>query len=186
MEREHIFLIGFSGSGKSTVGPILAKQLRRPYIDTDAMIARRERKSINELFILHGEGYFRKVEAEVIRASLNGRSKYVVGLGGGAFHFARNRAIIQATGTVIYLQTSVKEIYRRLKSDASRPLLQVFPKEGETGREVRLRRISELLAQRLPTYGMADVTVSTTGRTPSQVVRRIVDKLDKYHAHGLR
>lgn len=179
--RKHIWLIGFSGSGKSTVGPELARLLRLRFVDTDAEIERIAGRSIADIFAKYGELRFRKMESQVIRKVAQANKPTVVALGGGAFQSPVNRAIILKSGTTVYLRTSVRIIYRRLSSQTDRPLLQVRPVKGETLREARFRRIKEMISKREQQYRTADINVSTSSKKPTEVARIISQK-----ARGIR
>lgn len=174
-----IFLVGFSGSGKSTVGPMLAKRLRYGFVDTDGMIARKAGKSIVMIFAEDGEKAFRAVETEVIReiADMDG-VPMVVALGGGAFVRTENRELIESAGVAVYLECSVREIERRMRYLTDRPLLAVRLKRGESINQAGKRRIRELMEKRRHYYGMADITVSTTKRTPREAAREVVRRLE--------
>jgi len=171
-----IFLIGFSGSGKSTVGPLLARRLNAQFLDIDSMIEAQTRKKIAELFAHEGETVFRTLERDLIRQiSGNDRSARVIALGGGAFQDRGNRQLLLASGVTVYLQCSVREIYRRLRQSVDRPLLAT--ESASPGRD----KIAALLAARRDTYRLADITVSTSSRTPKETVDLIDMKLkEKY------
>ncbi len=174
--RRCVFLIGFSGSGKSTLGPPLARRLKRSFYDTDDLIEHHSGKNVDRSFAEDGEVVFRRLEENVISNLLtSGRSKMVIALGGGAFANERNRRRIQENGVVVYLGCSTRELYRRLAGQGERPLLRVRLRQGETRRQARLRRIKQLRQQRQAVYDMADIKVSTTGRSIGQTVQ-LLDK----------
>lgn len=179
---QKIFLIGFSGCGKSTIGPILAAQLGRVFVDTDILIAGMTGKEISQIFAEEGEEAFREMETDVIRG-LIGQTEMpqVVALGGGAYVREENRAMIGAAGVAVYLECAQEEIIRRLRGKTDRPLLSGAPKGDETAAMAAARRIHGLLAQRRPFYSMAEVTVSSTKRPPQQVVEEIIRKLVRRH-----
>jgi shikimate kinase len=177
-QADNIFLIGFSGSGKSTVGPLLAGKLGRTFVDIDAIIESRTGLAIADIFAQRGETLFRRLETESI-ADLVGDSgpARVVALGGGGFQSAANRALVRKAGLSIYLRCSVREIYRRMRGMSDRPLLTVRPSQGETPREAVLRRIRTLLDKRRRNYESADIVVSTTMKAPDQVADEIVRRV---------
>lgn len=171
-----IFLIGFSGSGKSTIGPLLAKKFGSKFYDTDNLIEKEQGMSIAELFAKRGEASFRKAErAMIARVVENDSGSKVISLGGGAFERKANRDLIQGNGVTVYLSCSVRQLYGRLKDKVDRPLLNVVPVPGQTKREAVLKRIAMLLEKRAGNYRKADLTVSTSERTAGEVVRAIVD-----------
>jgi shikimate kinase len=177
-----VYLVGFSGSGKSTVGRRLARRIKVPFFDTDAMIERKAKKSIASIFRDEGERAFRRTEAQMI-SQLCGRSNdsFVAALGGGAFQSAANRNLLLASGTVVYLSASVRELYRRLRPLEDRPLLNVRPKSGQTPRTARLQKIHSLLESRSASYRKAHVVCPTTGYTITEIVNTLMKLLRRYH-----
>jgi shikimate kinase len=172
-----IFLIGFSGSGKSAVGRALARRLRVTFFDTDSMIEKKLQKSVHLIFESKGETAFRSAESEII-ADLTGRPRpAVVALGGGAFQDRASRRRVDNHGPVIYLKCSQREIYRRVADRSGRPLLNVRPRPHETERQTRQRAIRTLLAVRKKNYERADIIVSTTRRSIGETVNEILRKL---------
>ncbi len=180
-ERVHIWLVGFSGSGKSTIGPILADLMKRPFFDTDAMIERIERQTIATIFSRNGEKYFRRRESETIAALGRRRKPAVIALGGGAFQSPANRKLVRTCGHSVYLRLSATAIYRRLSAKSDRPLLQVKPKRGETLRQARMQKITTLLSRRIRNYEKADMTIVVSSGTPSQIAKRIVAKVRSHN-----
>jgi len=181
--KRHICLIGFSGSGKSTVGPLLAKKLGLRFMDIDTLIAREYGASIPNIFAREGERGFRRLESRMIGQTLSGSKRLaVISLGGGAFVSKENRSLIMSRSTVIWLSCSVREIHRRLRSRNNRPLLTVRPQKGQTAREARLDRITALLSKRMPTYRYANLRVGTTDRTAHQVVLEILRLKRRFNA----
>lgn len=181
----NIFLIGFSGSGKTVTGKLLSRNFRRAFVDTDKRIEKRHKMSIPEIFARLGEQKFRKMESETIANLINEKRarKRVVALGGGSFLLADNRRMISSAGIVVWLSCSRQEIYRRLSSLHDRPLLAVVPISGETVRQARLKRIAKLLRQREYHYRTADLRVSTSNRSPVNVARLIELKLGNYESN---
>jgi shikimate kinase len=173
-KRRHIYLVGFSGSGKSTVGPILAQKLRRPCFDTDQVIEKQARYSVTELFQGMGEAAFRTLENKTIRRLAASRTPSVIALGGGALLKPANRTIVFNSGTVVYLRCSIAELVRRLARKTDRPLLA----SSRTNRRERLRL---LINARRPQYERADLTVVTTNRTVAQTVKQIQIRLRRHH-----
>lgn len=183
----HIFLIGMSGSGKSTVGPILARACRRHFLDTDEMVEAQSGRSIGDIFRQSGEDHFRDLETAAIRTVAVERAQpLVVALGGGAFNRDINRNTVSSSGISIYLQCSVREIYRRLNQLTNRPLLNVPPRPGKTMRQARLDAITSLLNGRRHLYRTADFTVSTSTRSPRQVVDEIMRRIERRYGQNSR
>ena len=164
-----IFLTGPMGSGKSTIGRQLAKQLAMPFHDSDHEIERRTGVDIPLIFELEGETGFRKRESGVID-DLTRLPDIVLATGGGAILDPENRERLGDRGTVIYLHTSVDQQLSRTAHDRKRPLLQT-PDPRTT--------LEELLAIRDPLYReIADLVIETDGMRVRDVVREIVRKLN--------
>ncbi|MES2972984.1 MAG: shikimate kinase [Pseudomonadota bacterium] len=147
-------LVGLPGSGKSTVGRQLARRLGLGFLDTDHVIEQRIGCSIRLYFEREGEASFRDVEASVID-ELTLQHKGVLATGGGAVLRDANRKHLRERGHVVYLRSSPEEVFRRLRHDANRPLLQV----GDP-----LSRLRELFEARDPLYSEAAHFVIETGR----------------------
>jgi shikimate kinase len=157
-----IALIGFMGSGKSTVGRLLARELGYGFVDLDDRVEEAAGRTIREIFAEEGEEAFRSLEAQELE-SLAGEERVVAATGGGAPVPAANRAFFSSDATTFYLEVSFEEFLRRAGSDPARPLLQRGA--GELGTLYELRRpIYESLGRRVP----------TDDRTPDEVVRYIL------------
>jgi shikimate kinase len=141
----NIAFVGMPGCGKSTVGRQLARQLQMRFADSDTEIERRLGLPIRDWFALHGEESFRQVESEVID-DLTQRQATVLATGGGAVIRAENREALHTRTKVIYLRSTPEELFRRLRHDTQRPLLQVADP---------LRRLRELFRDRDPLYRKA-------------------------------
>jgi shikimate kinase len=163
-----VYLSGFMGTGKSAVGRALARRLRRPFVDLDAEIERRTRRSVAEIFSRRGEAAFRRLEARALRAASR-RGGCVVALGGGALLDRRNAVLVDRTGVLVLLSCERRELLRRLRpARASRPLL------AGGSLDARVRR---LLAEREDAYGRPHWTVSTTRRSPAAAAALIARRL---------
>ena len=171
MKRElrHIYLVGFSGSGKSTVATRLGARLNRGVIDMDSVIGKRFGLTISQIFERHGELSFRNAETAVLKRLSNTRKPAVIATGGGCVERTVNRRIMWQSGIVIYLQCSVREISRRLRFKSDRPMLS----RGKS----RSNSMKLLLSRRKPLYTLADMKFSTTNLNISQVVTRIMTRL---------
>jgi shikimate kinase len=142
------------GSGKSTVGRQLARRLGCPFHDSDHVIEQRIGCSIRDFFAREGEAAFRDIEEEVI-AELAGSGKVVVATGGGAVLRPANREHLREGGQVVYLRSSAEDLYRRLRHDTQRPLLQVADPQA---------RLRQMYAERDPLYRETAHYVIETGR----------------------
>lgn len=139
----NLYLIGYRGTGKTTLAPRLAHALGYQCIEMDALITQRAGMSISDLFARHGEARFRELESEVLR-ELSASSKQVISTGGGIILCEDNRELMRSTGTVIWLTAPFETIYQRLQADdGGRPSLTKLPLREE---------IANLLEQRSPWY----------------------------------
>lgn len=166
MDRFTVFLIGFSGSGKSTIGKLLAKQTNGKCFDIDYLIEKKEKMQIADIFKKRSESYFRQCETEMITEVIKktGKKK-IISLGGGAFESNANRKLIQQNGISIYLSCSQRELYNRMKNASDRPLLNDAVSLKE--------KIKLMMRKRLPHYKKADFKISTTSMTPKQTAAKI-------------
>ncbi|MDX1394851.1 MAG: shikimate kinase [Gemmatimonadota bacterium] len=163
--RRSIWLVGLSGSGKSTVGPLVARRLGYDFVDLDELVERSEGRTVAEIFEDDGESAFRDAEARA-SDSLLGRDRIVVATGGG--WMARDDIARGPDGCVrVWLRVSPVAAFARLGAGGhGRPLLS--GRDGEAA-------LSALLGAREARYGEAEIAVQTTGRTPQDVARAVVD-----------
>jgi len=162
-------LVGLPGSGKTTVGRQLARRLSLPFVDTDQAIEVRLGCSIREFFEREGEVRFRDIEGDVIADLARGDDK-VLSTGGGAVLREANRANLRSGGRVIYLKSGPEELFRRLRHDSNRPLLQVADPLG---------KLRELFVHRDPLYReVAHFTLETGRPSVSSLVNTIVMQLE--------
>ena len=169
--RENIYLTGFSGTGKSSNGRAAARRLNWAFVDTDALIERRERRSIPQIFSEFGEAHLRLVESAVLEDVAEG-SQQVISTGGGMPVSAENRELMRRSGVCIRLTASPESIHRRLSrrrrtpNDSSvRPLL---------GGDAPVERIRALLAERESVYADADAVINTEGLRPGEAAAAII------------
>lgn len=156
---KRIILIGFMGSGKSTLGKKLAKRLAIPFIDSDAEIEREYNKSIGELFGEYGESHFREIESHFIR-SLHNKESFVLATGGGMPCFQANMSLLNDLGTTFYLERSPKELMHRLiNAEQQRPLIAGLSEED------LLSFIEKKLAEREEYYKQASMVLSREEQT---------------------
>ena len=165
-----ISLIGLPGSGKSTVGRQLAKRLHLPFVDSDHAIEARLGCSIREYFEREGEEQFRDVEAAVLD-ELTSMPLGVLSTGGGSVLRAANRENLRGRSLVVYLKSSPDELFRRLRHDINRPLLQVANP---------LNRLRDLYLARDPLYRETSHFILETGRpSVAALVNAIVMQLER-------
>ena len=160
----HIVLVGLPGSGKSTVGQLLAAQLKAPFIDLDHEIERRERMSVADIFASRGEQEFRAME-RMITQELAQRPPSVIASGGGWILDEANISALRPPARIIHLAVSVATALQRLGPDINRrPLLTGQPEAAARS------RFAALAAARMPLYSRADSEISTENLTPQQVM----------------
>ncbi len=160
-----IFLIGFMGSGKTTVGRLLAERLGWSFADLDDLVVRAAGASVAEIFAREGEEGFRRREAEAVRAAATGR-RSVVATGGGAACREENLRLMLASGRVVALGVSAAEAVRRTGGRSGRPLLD--------GSADPLAAATSLLGKRQAFYAQAHLRVDTDGRTPAEAASAIL------------
>jgi shikimate kinase len=165
MNKDSIVLIGFMGSGKTTLGKWIAENQGYIFVDTDELIETEEGRTINEIFATDGEEYFRNLETQVIGRLADDDRKLVISVGGGLPVREENRKLMRRAGRVVYLNTGVDELERRLKGDTTRPLL--------AGSDLR-KKITDLMEKRERLYlDAADVVVDTENRTFEEIYHLI-------------
>jgi len=159
-----VILVGLPGSGKTTVGRLVAAALAAPFVDLDEAIERRAGKPVPRIFAEDGEPGFRALEAELGAEVLRGPAA-VVAPGAGFLAGDVTRAAALGSGLVVYLETGPAVAAARLGGSAGRPLLEGGATEA---------RIAALLAAREPHYGLAECRVTTDGRSPAEVAAAVV------------
>ena len=159
-----VVLVGFMGSGKSSVGKVLAGHLGYRFEDMDARIETGAGRTVPELFREEGEEAFRRREREEARA-LSRLSRLVVAAGGGAFARPETRALLQEGALTVWLRCDIDTILGRVASDGSRPM---------AGNRAIMQA---LLAEREPSYRMANVAVDASSGTAREVADRIFELL---------
>jgi shikimate kinase len=167
MQRNNIVLVGFMGTGKSTVGRFLAEKLNWEFVDTDHYIEKQEGISVAELFTKQGEAFFRKIETQAILEIMR-KTDQIIATGGGAILAEENRKSLKANGFVVALTASVETIVQRVGGDRNRPLLQ--GKANEI--------VPRLMQQRKHAYDFADFTISTDRLRIEFIAQRL---LGAYH-----
>ena len=159
----NIFLIGFMGCGKSTIGKKLAKMIDYTFVDFDKLIKEKENESIEAIFNLKGENYFRNLEHQLLK-ELNVDNS-VIALGGGTPCFNNNMSIINQKGVSIYLRLPVKTLVNRLQNSKTvRPLIETYKNNPELLEE----KINDLLSERESFYLKADIIFNAENMNPKK------------------
>ena len=170
-KNSNIFLIGPMGSGKTSVGKIIAKALAKEFHDTDQEIEANTGVDISYVFDVEGETGFRKREEKLVEV-ITQKKNIVLATGGGAIESENNRRCLANNGFVIYLETSLEDQVLRAKPSRQRPLLQnVEPK----------KKLQELMQKRKSLYeSIADTIVKTEGHKPHSLAKQVIENFDAH------
>jgi shikimate kinase len=174
---ENIVLIGFMGSGKSSVGRLIASKLGYRFVDTDHLVVDAAGSRISEIFAAKGEAHFRELETRALE-SLLGRERLVVATGGGIVTRKKNVAMLKTLGFVAWLKADEEVIFERVSRSKKRPLVQTAdPRET----------IAKLLAERTPLYaGAARFATDTSARTHAQIADEVIAEARRFFAEKTR
>lgn len=165
----NVVLIGYRGTGKSTVGKIVAARLGRELFSTDAEIVKSAEQTIPQIVEQHGWEYFRDLETKMCQ-DLAGKDGLVIDTGGGAILRPQNVEVLKLTGKLFWLTASVETIAKRVGSDTQRPSL--------TGTKSFIEEIQDVLQERIPKYqAAADHLIETEGKSVTQVADEILTRL---------
>lgn len=171
----NLILVGMMGSGKTTMGRVLAKQLGKEFVDTDEEIQARTGVTIPHIFDVEGEAGFRQRETAALESLLQ-RDGLVLATGGGAVLAAHNRQLLQQHGIVIYLRASVHDLWLRTRNDRNRPLLQ-------TGNAYD--KLALLMKQREEYYReVADIVMPTSRQHVHVLMLKLIAAIDSYKKHN--
>lgn len=171
LESGNLILVGMMGSGKTTMGRVLARHLGKEFVDSDEEIIKRTGVTVPHIFDVEGEAGFRQREAAAIR-ELSGRDNMVLATGGGAVLDGDNRAILKQSGIVIYLKANAHDLWQRTRHDRNRPLLQT---------ENPYARLVELFQQRDPLYRqVSDIVVQSGKQSAHALMLRLVDEIEAF------
>lgn len=163
------YLIGMMGSGKSTIGKLLAKKMKTPFLDLDHYIEIKNKMSIQDIFKEKGENYFRELEVNALSTIKD--SKVVVACGGGIILDHRNRKNISSNGKVIFLEASTSSLKNRLLSNINRPLLN--------DKDIEKELIKIWNQRKKYYYDTAEIIINTDGINPETLSNQIIEKLNE-------
>ncbi len=158
-----IVLTGMMGAGKSTVGQLLAQQLKIEFADIDSLIENKENKTISEIFEIFGEEHFRTLEKNIIKQCFKSQNQ-IISLGGGAFENQETQKFLLSNATVIYLKTTPETILKRVKNNNSRPLLNS---------NNNIQKIAEMINIRKNNYEKAHHSITTDNKKPNEIANEI-------------
>ncbi|MBX2975496.1 MAG: shikimate kinase [Ignavibacteriaceae bacterium] len=177
MKCKRIFLTGFMGSGKSTLGQIIANTLGWNFLDLDKEIEKKVGKSITDIFRDEGESKFRSIESDVLKQTSKLEDS-IIALGGGTFTTDENISIIKSLGKSIYIKSKPEDIYVRLRFKTNRPLFQGLD-QRILSKEEALQKISFLMSAREPFYSKADIVFSVDNSNVGKVVDLLIKTIYK-------
>jgi shikimate kinase len=161
---KHVYLVGFMASGKSTVGPLLAARLNRPFQDLDDLIEKEQQMTIAEIFALKGEAYFRRVESHLLAQTAQ-LPPSVIGLGGGTYSSEVNRALVAEHGVSVWLRIPLELARQRCSGISTRPLAK------------EPARFKALFDLRQAHYSQAQIRIDVEAKCPSEIVDEILLRL---------
>ena len=168
MSHRNIILIGPMGSGKSTIGNIIAKRLHREFQDSDHHIEQRTGVDIARIFDVEGEQGFRDRESQALQELL-GENNRVIATGGGSVLRPENQQLLKQQGYIVFLDTSLNQQMQRLRRDKKRPLLRTADPRA---------RLESLLSERRPIYmELADLVIKTDKRVARRLAADIINQL---------
>ena len=168
MKFNNIFLIGLMGSGKTSIGKILAKKLKKKFFDIDDEIINKMNLTISKIFKNYGETKFREMESEIL-GELKANRNAVISTGGGIILNKKNISRMKTTGFIVHLDVDIKTQMFRVKNTENRPLLN--------GKNL-LNKLKEMKEERDKIYKrVSDITIITTKKSRSKIVTEIEDEL---------
>ena len=171
IQSGNLILVGMMGSGKTTMGRLLARHLGKTFVDSDEEIQKRTGVSIPHIFDIEGEAGFRQRESAAL-LELSGCDNRVLATGGGAVLAEQNRAVLQQNGIVIYLNAAVHDLWLRTRHDRNRPLLQTADPHA---------KLAELYQQRDPLYQqVADIVMLSGKQAVHSLMLRLVDEIEHF------
>ncbi len=179
---EHIFLSGFMGAGKTTVGKKLARRLETDFIDLDSLVEQKAGVSVREIFEKKGEKFFRKMERRCLQEVIRG-PKGVVSLGGGSLQNQQLVDFVKLNGLLVFLETPFSVIFDRLKEQKDRPLL--LDDEGNFKEQAVLKEeLRTLYNSRLPLYEQAEMSIdSSEYESADKLVTALTKKIRDHVSH---
>ena len=166
--KKNIVLLGMMGSGKSTIGSLLAKKLNAVLVDIDKKIEKMENQKISQIFELKGEAYFRELEFNVTVQYLNHQNK-IISLGGGAFINKELRKMIKHKSSTFWLNWNTDTLINRIKNNNKRPVVK----------DMNLTDIKKLIGERNKIYNLSDFKINCENLKKNEIVNKILQKCKK-------
>ncbi len=169
--KQNIILIGYMGSGKTSVGKVLAKRLSYRFYDTDELLEQKAEDTISQIFSVHGEEYFRDLETKLLEELSLDMNETVLSTGGGLPLRTQNAELLKEMGYIVFLKATKQTTMNRLQGDITRPLLQGDDLE---------KKVEQMLALRTPIYEkIAHRIVKTDGESVNDIVNIIMEAYRK-------
>ncbi len=172
--QKPIALIGMMGTGKSTIGKLVAAELGLPFVDSDHLIEKRTGQSVREIFMQKGETAFREMEHQALTELTDTKGKgnsRVIGTGGGCVTNPNSLDLLKGRDVTIWLKASPADIYERIKNDQTRPLLQT---------KDPLATIEKLSAERAERYSQADIIIDTKQNAEEETAQAVINALQPH------
>lgn len=167
--RRVVALVGLRGAGKSSVGPLVAERLGRPFVEMDRLIVEAAGLPLEQLFELHGERYYRRLERETLRQVLGGDRAVVLAAAGGVVNDPLTWRMLRRGATLVWLRAAPEEHWSRVLAQGDRRPMRDHPHA--------MAELRSLLDARAPVYGESDVTVDTSGLDPTGVAAEVARRL---------
>jgi XRE family aerobic/anaerobic benzoate catabolism transcriptional regulator len=170
---EIVSLVGLRGAGKSTIGPLLAGRLGCPFVEMDALITEASGLTLDQLFELHGERYYRRLEQDTLRTILARGEPAVVAAAGGVVNEPRTWKTLRKETTVVWLRASPEDHWSRVVAQGDRRPMADHP--------AAMNELRSILREREPVYGQAAVTVDTSWKVPEEIAADVENQLSQVH-----
>ncbi|MCG8484292.1 MAG: chorismate mutase [Clostridia bacterium] len=169
-----IFLIGFMGSGKSTIGKQLSDITGFQWVDTDSIIEEKMEMKISKIFSKKGEKFFRKIEAQVLQ-NIEDEENQIISCGGGIILKEENRKFLKEKGKIVFLHGDIKTMLDRIEYDDNRPVLFSALRDNS---DKKYEAFKDILDKRMPLYlEAADVTIEIEKKHPEEIAKEIINEL---------
>ena len=172
-----VALVGLRGAGKSTVGPLLAGRLQVPFVEMDDSILEESGLPLDQLFELHGEGYYRQLERQTVRAILDENRTEVISAAGGVVNDRETWEMLLSGATVIWLRAGPEDHWERVMAQGDRRPMANHP--------AAMQELRSILRHREPVYAQAHITVDSSGIAPEEAAAVAYRRLEEMAATGL-
>lgn len=175
---EIVTLVGLRGAGKSTIGPVLARRLGCPFVEIDTLITEASGLTLDQLFELHGERYYRRLEQDTVHTILARGEPAVVAAAGGVLNEPRTWQMLLDKTTVVWLRASPEDHWSRVVAQGDHRPMADHP--------AAMQELRAILGEREPVYGQAAITVDTSWKVPGEIVADVEKQLSQIHQGATR